>query len=146
TSDPTSGLRRHRNSYRSTTERVTGEPASASRTEPARRGSAGGEPGPGDAQVIASAGDTAGVEFGHQREHELAAGGQGVTELGDGETLGCGSQQVSGDDRRGHDRVFVEVDPVANHDVAPADQLTEFALVDTVGLRRREPPAAQCLE
>lgn len=50
--------------------------------------SAGGEPRPGDAHVVAPAGDPATVELGHEREHELAARTGGVAERCNREALG----------------------------------------------------------
>ncbi len=46
-----------------------------------------GEAGAGDAQVVAAAGDAAGVELGHQRQGELAARARRIAELGHGEAV-----------------------------------------------------------
>ena len=50
--------------------------------------SAGGEPRPGDAHVVAPAGDPSAVELGNEREHELSAGTGGIAERSDREALG----------------------------------------------------------
>lgn len=82
-----------------------------------------------DAEVVAAARHTTGVEFGNKRQHILPARSGCIAKLRDGEPVDVFGKQLRRHERRCIDRVAMESDAVALHHVTAAHQLTQIIAI-----------------